>query len=334
MKTTIKKIIPLLVMTGTLMGCSMHSYKPGPVEDLAGLYEIEMIKKKHNVDDKDTYDYLSEIKAKAYFTVDKDGYGYYGYKDKNTKAHVNQIFSHFELDGDNEKHPEYVKAILMNDGITHKMGYEKEVGCLDEPQLGFHDTALKKYLEYTIPYYTYTSNILGHKYTYVQHYQYVQYKKISNETSLKKINQLMGTNVSFKRPFEMKTMTRFMVYGCVANTEVSAPDSRFGDYDYLFLDVDSYKNGYIDLYSKAKEGDATTSKVKVEVFDKGYSVAVKALGKEFINYPSGKLTNYLHVNYDYQYNTSVDKYIDESFSIYTGAASTPAELITELTTSA
>ena len=330
MKTTIKKIIPLLVITGTLMGCSMHSYKPGPVEDLVGLYELEMVKKKHNVDDKDTYDYMGEIKAKAYFTINKDGYGYYGYKDKNTAARVTQVFSHFELDADNEKHPEYVKGVLMNDGVTHKMGYEKETGCLDEPQLGFHDTALKKYLEYTIPYYTWS---IG-KYTYKQYYQYVQYKKIGNDTSLKKINQLMGTNVQFVRPFEMKAMTSFMIYGCSENSEKGAPYSKYGHYDYLFLDVDSYKNGYINMYSREKESsEDNITKVKVDVLDKGYSVAVKALGKDFINYPSGKLTAYLNVSHDYQYDLVNDDYINEYFGIYSGAATTPAELITELTTS-
>ena len=312
-------------MTGTLMGCSMHSYQPGPVEDLVGLYELEMIKKKHNVDDQDTYDYMSEIKAKAYFTINKDGYGYYGYKDKNTKARVDQVFSHFELNADDEKHPEYVKAVLMNDGVTHKMGYEKEAGCLDEPQLGFHDTALKKFLEYTIPYY---KGYINKK--YVQYYQYVQYKKIGNETSLSKINKLMGTNVSFKKPFEMKAMNRFMLYYCTPNYAAEATDSRFGFYDYLFLDTDSYKNGYIDMWYKEKEAEqGTSAKVKVSVYDKGYSVSIHALGKDFINNPSGKLTSNLQTSY--QYDMENDKYIYENFSNYLGEATSPTELIAELT---
>lgn len=331
MKTTIKRIIPLLVMTGTLVGCSAHGYKPGPVEDLVGLYELEIIKKKHNVDDQDTYDYKSEIKAKAYFTINKDGYGYYGYKDKNTPARVDQVFSNFEYDTDDEAHPDYVESISMTDGITHKMGYEKEAGCLDEPPLGFHDTALKKYLEYTIPYYTYTITVFGHKSTYTQYYQYVQYKKIGNDVSLKKVNELMGTKVSFKKPYEMKAMNRFMLYYCSANTEAGAEESRFGFYDYLFLDTDSYKNGYIDMYSKEKEGEATVTKVKVAVSNKGYSVTVRALGKDFINGPASKLTSSLSTSYEYDLVN--DKYIYERFDNYLGNATTPEELITELTTS-
>ena len=329
MKTTIKKIIPLLVMTGTLMGCSMHSYKPGPVGDLVGLYELEMIKKKHNVDDQDTYDYMSEIKAKAYFTINKDGYGYYGYKDKNTAARVDQVFSHFELNADDEKHPEYVKAVLMNDGVTHKMGYEKEAGCLDEPQLGFHDTVLKKYLEYTIPYYTYTTNVFGHKYTYVQKYQYVQYKKIGNETSLKKINELMGTNVKFTRPFEMKAMSRFMIYDCSPNYDRSVEYKRFGIYDYVFLDTESYKNGEIKMYSREAGGTDQVTNVKIDIYSKGYSVAIKALGKEFINAPSGKLSGNLTTSY--QYDLVNDDYINESFGLYSGTGETPEALIAEFT---
>ena len=329
MKKTLKKFIPLLIASTLVAGCSAHSYKPGPVEDLVGLYEIEMIKKKHNVDDKDTYDYLSEIKAKAYFTINKDGYGYYGYKDKNTKARVDQVFSHFELNSDDKDHPEYIKALLMNDGITHKMGYEKEVGCLDEPQLGFHDTLTKKYLEYTIPYYTYTTNVFGHKYTYVQKYQYVQYKKIGNETSLKKINELMGTNVKFTRPFEMKAMSRFMIYDCNPNYDKGVEYKKFGHYDYVFLDTESYKNGEIKMYSREVGGTDQITNVKVNIYSKGYSVVIKALGKEFINSPSGKLTGNLTTSY--QYDLVNDDYINESFGLYSGTGETPAALIAEFT---
>lgn len=331
MKTTIKKIIPLLVLAGTLAGCSMYGSKPGPVEDLVGLYELEMIKKKHNVDDKDTYDYMSEIGAKAYFTINKDGYGYYGYKDKNSKARVDQVFSIFGYNGDDETyeedHPEYVKSIVLTDGLKDIAKKDSEVGCLSEPVLGFHDTITKKFLEYTIPYYKGSINK-----KYIQYYQYVQYKKIGDDTSLKKINSLMGTSAKFVRPYEMKAMTRFMVYSCNHNSQFDEDVNPYGYYDYAFLDVDSYKNGYIKFYYReAGESVDQVVNARVTVKEKGHSVNVHVLDKDFVNESAGKLlTKNLPVQYTYDLNN--DHYIDESFGIYQGTASTPAELIAELTT--
>ena len=334
MKTTIKKLIPLLVMAGTLAGCSMYSYKPGPVEDLVGLYELEMIKKKHNVDDKDTYDYMSEIGAKAYFTINKDGYGYYGYKDNKTKAHVDQVFSIFGYNGDEEDykedHPEYVKSVTLTDGLKDIAKKDSEVGCLSEPILGFHDNALKKYLEYTIPYYKGSINK-----KYIQYYQYVQYKKIGNETSLKKINSLMGTSAKFTRPYEMKAMTRFMVYSCRHNSDFVEEVNPYGYFDYAFLDIDSYKNGYIKFYFReVGESVDQIANVKVTIKEKGHSVSVHALGKEFINEKSGSKLLTKNLPAQYTYDLTNDHYLDESFGIYQGNASTVSELITELTTAA
>ena len=327
MKTTMKKFIPLLMMAGTLMGCTMHGYKAGPIQDLVGLYELEMIKKKHEVDDTDTYDYMSEIGAKAYFTITKDGYGYYGYKDNKTAARVDQVFSKFEYDTNDEKHPDYIKGVTMGDGLKDVNTEKKEVGCLDEPQLGFHDTALKKYLEYTIPYYRGTINK-----KYVQYYQYAQYKRIGDDTSLKNMNKLMGTNVKFTRPFEMKAMTRFMIYSCVRNAAIEDVDSRFGYYDYAFLDVDSYKNGTIKFYYReTAEGIDRTANARVQVLAQGHTVSVNILNKSFENQSGGKLLN-SYLNTQYVYDLENDHYIYESFANYQGTAATPAELITELTT--
>ena len=322
-----KKLIPLLVISGTLMGCSMHGYKPGPIEDLVGLYELEIIKKKHDQSDTDTYDYMAEIGAKAYFTITKDGYGYYGYKDNKTAARVDQVFSKFEYDKDNEKHPEYIKGVTLHDGLKDINTNKKEVGCLDEPQYGFHDTALKKYLEYTIPYY---QGYINKK--YVQYYQYAQYKRIGDDTSLKKINQLMGTSAKFVRPFEMKAMTRFMIYSCNHNDAIEEEANPSGYFEYAFLDIDSYKNGSIKFYYRqAGETQDLVSSARVTIKEKGSVANVHVLDKDFQNGRYGKCLG-ANLAVQYEYDLVNDHYISESFGIYQGTAATPAELIAELTT--
>ena len=83
------------------------------------------------------------------------------------------------------------------------------------------------------------------------------------------------------------------------------------------------------MYSREAGGTDQVTNVKVDIYSKGYSVAIKALGKEFINAPSGKLSGNLTTSY--QYDLVNDDYINESFGLYSGTGETPEALIAEFT---
>ena len=79
----LKKIIPLLVLSSLLAGCSTYSSKPGKKTHLIGTYQLVEYKMKHEdavqtegENEDNTYDKQAEIGAIAYFSVDADGYGY------------------------------------------------------------------------------------------------------------------------------------------------------------------------------------------------------------------------------------------------------------------
>ena len=80
MNKTLKKIIPLLIVSGSMAGCSSYSSKPGKLENLVGTYELSVYKMKHDDSnpEEEAYDHKAEIGAVAYFSIDKEGYGNYG----------------------------------------------------------------------------------------------------------------------------------------------------------------------------------------------------------------------------------------------------------------
>ena len=329
---TLKKLIPLTAVLGCLSACTYYNTKPGPKENVIGTYEL--VKYEMNKVDADgneitkedgsyiRYDRKAEIGAVAYFSIAEDGYAFYAYKDNNTAPKASSMFATFTLNGEGEDHPEYVRSVSIKDGVTHLYEDQKYVGCMDEPSMGFRDELFKKTLHY---------NLSGHMLFQPERkipYQYVMYKRVSKEASLAKVNELMGTNFSFTRPYEMKAMTRFAIYHCQKNLD--AEESKFGVYDYAFLDIDSYSNGKVKLYYKLKtESQGTSTDVSVTITEKGYSFNISAFGKDFKSSPNGtSLPLYLNVDYN-DYNTEVDKYVFESFSPYFGEVTTIEGMIEE-----
>ena len=273
-----KKLFTLLVLSSLLTGCSTYSSKPGKKTHLLGTYELTVYKMKHedvvqtegeNTDN--TYDKKAEIGAVAYFSIDADGYGYYGYKDNSTAARVDQIFFTFKY---SEKKPNLVEAIDMTDGIHNKYDDQKCPGCLDEPKMGFRDELFKKSVNYTIN----SGHRPFHK-EILTPYRHVEYKRVSKEASLAKVNEYMGTNAHFARPYEFKAMTGFATYSCFPK------DGSMGNrglYEYAILDLDSYINGEFTItYSlKANPGRQTT-KVTASIEEIGKSVKFDGFGKTF-----------------------------------------------------
>ena len=316
------KLLTLLVLSSVLTGCSTYSSRPGKKEHLIGTYELKVYKMKHEDveqtedDNKDnTYDKKAEIGAVAYFSVDADGYGYYGYKDNSTAARVDQVFFTFKY---SEKKPNLVEAIDMSNGVFTKYDDQKCPGCLDEPKMGFRDRLLKKDLNYTIN----SGHRVGHKEIHTP-YRHVEYKRVSKEASLAKVNEYMRTNVSFDRPYEMKAMKGYAVYRCFLRD--GAMGNR-GVYKYAVLDLDSYSNGGFTItYCLKEESNRQTTKVTASVQEIGKSVKLEGFGKTFYSTNTSTdatllpVGNFATQSSDY---TDEDLYYNEYFEPYYGEATT------------
>ena len=271
----IKAIIPLLVLSGSMMSCTYYSVKPGPIENLVGTYELVQYKMKHNEEDEDTYDRKKEIGAVAYFSIAEDGYAYYAYKDNNTAPKFATMFATFTHNSEEDDHPEYVRSIDMSDGVTHLYEDQKYVGCFDEPSMGFRNEMFKKILHY---------NLSGHMAFQPERkipYQYVQYKRVSKEASLAKVNQLMGTSFTVDRPYECKSMAGYLVYRCNVSSSELPLDGK-GLYDYAVIDANTFANNSFTVYYKLKaEEEQHVAQIPVTIETKGYSFSVPFAGSKF-----------------------------------------------------
>lgn len=313
MKKSFLQIAPLFVSVVCFSGCSYYSSKPGKLEQLVGTYELFKYEMKH--DNSEKYDHKEEIGAKAFFSVDKNGYGYYGYADNDTQAVVHSTFSEFYYD---DEKPELVKALKMKDGTSRAFDWQKKVGCFDEPTMGFNKN--KKTLAYTIPYH----ELRIYKPTKVVQYQYVCYKKISNDTGYALINEKLGTNYVPEKLFEMKNFTGFYTYNCSSQDGVGT-----GIYEYMILDMDSYQNGAIKCYYSLKENPGkTVIDVPVEVVKNGVAFAVTIFDRTFDSEGSTEILSSLWSHYEY---SETDKYYGENFTKYQGEAVTIDDVIADLT---
>ena len=323
---TLKKIIPfiLLASTATMSGCSMYSSKADTLENIVGFYELEIWKGKHEASDEDPYDRKAEEGTVAYFTIDKDGYAYYGFKDNKTEAWVKPAFATYKHDDDE---PELYEAVTIEGKVDTVYAWEKHVGCLDESPMGFKRQEIKtgdgmfkkkemvSTLSYTIPWHSY--NIYNPP--KVQKYQYVQYRRISDATGYAVINEKLGTNFSMTVPYEIYGLSGRWVYRCQPK-EGGGLDSR-GDFEYAILDLDSYSNGNLTVtYSlKASPGRQTTT-AKVSVNEKGRSYIITFRDKAFNGTGIGCST-------DQSTYGAESKVLDESFSTFYSANLSVDEII-------
>jgi len=234
MKRRLVGLMFIMMLFIQLVGCTMYSSKAGSKEEMIGTYELTVYKKKN--ENNEEIDYKAIISAKAYFTLDINGYGYYAYQDKDTTVKCSQVYSTFIVDDEDETK---YKSIELSDGITHKYLWEQKPGCLAEPKMGFD----KNYhtFSYTIP--KQTKNLLL---SHDVDYSYVSYTKISNNTDLTTINEKLGTSFSFTKPFELSNMSGF--YYATFNDNTDHHNEDYGKYEYMIIDMDSYNNGNVDVY--------------------------------------------------------------------------------------
>ena len=322
----IRKLIPLLVLTGCMSSCTSYSSKPGRLEGLVGTYKLVTYKMKHEeiTEGDNTYDKQAEIGAVAYFSIAKDGYAYYGYKDNSTAPRIDQMFASFFY---SEKKPKLVEAVDMTDGVTSKTDNHKAPGCLDEPKMGFKSELFSKTLNYTV----HAGHLPLQKDVKIP-YRYVEYKKVSREASLAKVNQYLGTSVSFAKPYEMKAMTGYAVYRC--NPKDGGVSYR-GIYEYAVLDFSSYLNGELNLiYSLKDSPGQQTKKLSISVEEAGKTVKLVGLGKALYSNPGqlGMLSvgDFYSRSEDYPEG---DPYYGESFSTYYGNEATLEYIIQQETAS-
>lgn len=233
-----KKLLGLFVATfsiAMLSSCSYYQYKSGKLEELVGTYKLKTITKRNGEED---YSYKDQIGAEVYFTLDSQGYSYYAYKDNSVDWKVTQMFSTINED---EEKPGYYKSIEMNDGLTHKMDYEKEVGCLDEPPMGFNSKT--KTFSYTIT--AREPNLLS---KHAVGYQYVCYEKVSNNVGLASINAFTGKNFSFQKPFELGNVNGLYYLGVEKGDYEGHENPNYGKIKYAVMDTNSYSNGKMDVH--------------------------------------------------------------------------------------
>lgn len=320
----------LLGATSLTTGCSMYQSKAAEKNLFVGTYELDVYKARREMNaEEEPYDRKAEEGIKAYFSIDIDGAGYYGYKDNKTEAWVDSVFSRYIAD---DEKPELFKAIKMSNGVVDNDVYEWDwkVGCLDEPTMGFQYKEVKKEgiagvfgkktmeytLSYTIP--QRHNNIMNKDIRY----QYVSYKKISNETGLAPINKALGTSFVFDKPYELKRASGYYEYRCQA-AEGSGIGSK-NIYEYAILDMTAYSNGKARVvYSLAETPEQKTAEVEFAMNVKGSSMKATILGSEFESATLG-LT----------FTTVFDETKDikqESFTKYYGDGYTLEQIIEEET---
>lgn len=283
---TLRKIIPLMIGISSLSACTYGSVNPGPKENVIGTYELVKYEM-HKVDadgneilDEDgsaiKYNRKKEIGAVAYFSIAEDGYAFYAYKDNKTPAKASTMFATFGLNGETEEPADYVRSVNLKDGVTHLYEDQKYVGCMDEPTMFFRDDPLKKVLHY---------NLSGHMLFQPDRkipYQYVEYRRVSTEASLEKVNKLMKTDFKFTLPYECKAFTGYAVYRCNVKDGAEYPNDGKGIYEYAVLDASSYNNGKYTVYYSLKENPGQqVMQVPAEVVEKGSTMAVTFDGRKF-----------------------------------------------------
>ena len=316
---TLKKLIPLMLLTASAFatsGCSMYSSKADEKKYFIGTYVLEEYKAKHSADEQDPYDKKADEGIVAYFTVNDDGYGYYGYKSNAKEARVYPIYSTFVADDEKEG---LFKAIEMKDGISDVRDPQRVVGCGDEPTLGFKrfekvvedrpwPLADKKEmvctLAWTIPHYVNPFN----KKEEIQ-YSYACYKKVSDDASLAKLNSLMGTSYTPTKPYELGKMSGFATYAYNAKD----PMTYNAPYEYAIIDYNSYANGkYTLYYSEASNPGKRSVQVPVTITAPG-SFKVTWNGKDFLG--SGTVQNLaMSIQTDYSIYSETDELSSEWFS--------------------
>ena len=322
MKKTLRKIIPFILMTGTvtMSGCSMYSSKADTLENIVGFYEPDVWQGKKEKADEEPYDRKAEEGTVAYFTIDKEGYAYYGFKDNNTDPWIRPAFATYTHDDDK---PELYKAVTIEGKVSTVYAWEKRVGCLDESPMGFrrqevviekrpfkNKTEMVSTLSYTIPWHEYTW-YNPHK---IQKYQYVSYKKISDATGYAVINEKLGTSYNQILPYELDGLSGYWVYRCQPK-EGSGIDNK-GVYEYAILDVGSFANNEFTVYYSLKENPGQqTAKAQFAVKEKGHSYTITFSGKVYNGTGVGVTTD------QFTYGEE-DKMLDESFSSYYGSEAT------------
>ena len=290
MKKALRRIIPLMLLgtTSLTAGCSMYQSKAAEKELFVGTYELDVYRARHEMNsEEEPYDRKADEGIKAYFSLDINGSGFYGYKDNKTEAWIDSVFSKYIAD--TEK-PELFKAIKMSNGVVDNNVYEWDwkVGCLDEPTMGFQYKEVKKQgiagvfgkktMEYTLSY------TIPQRHNQVMNkdikYQYVSYKKISDETGLAPINKALGTSIKIDKPYEIKRASGYYVYRCDYKEESGIGNKNI--YEYAILDMNVYSNGKARvIYSLAANPGQKIEEVEFTMGTIGYSMKSTILGSEF-----------------------------------------------------
>ena len=337
---TLRKIIPFIFLAAsafTTTGCSMYHSKADKKENFVGFYVLERYQSKHAKTDEETYDRMADEGIVACFTLDINGYGYYGYKSKTTEAWVKPVYSTYVQD---DEDPSLYKAIHLTDNLKKVYAWDWKVGDLYEPTMGFvsQERVVKDRpwplpdkketvttLSYTIPWHTYTIYNPDKE----QIYQDVSYRKMSDSTDYKQINQLLGTSFVPNKPMEMGGTHGFYTYSYSLKSDVSQ-DTFEAPYEYVILDTESYSNGKMNLYySENSNPGKKVAQVSVAITTPGSGYKVTWGEKEFFGSisNSSEYTCVTWLNTDSTAYGEEDPYQGETFAPYFGEGATLEDVI-------
>lgn len=257
MKHVFKKLIPLFAILPLVASCTTYHGDSSEKSEMVGTYKLKIITK-NQYKTEGPYDHKSEIGAEAYFTLDEKGYVYYAYKDNKHPLTMQRAFAKYIKDEENEN---LFKAISIS-GIDeygqaiHKYDWEKEVGCMDEPTMGFRNITkkggflnLSKKVEQGFQYTIHYSEPKWINSNHEINYQYVYYEKISEQSTLGYLNNTLGVNYSFKKQFELQTCEGYYAFSTTID-DVNHYDNDV--FEYAILDMDAISNGNIPLYYSLK----------------------------------------------------------------------------------
>ena len=341
---TLRKIIPFMLLAASTLsttGCSMYHSKADKKENFVGFYVLNVYSSKHQKTDEETYDRKTDEGIVACFTLDIDGYGYYGYKSNTVDAWVKPVYSTYVQDDDD---PSLYKAIHLTDNLKKVWAWDYKVGSLNESTMGFNpvtkviedrpwplsDKKETYYtLSYTVPWVTYAAYNPDRE----QVYQYVEYKKVSSSTDYNQINQLLGTSFVPNKPMEMGGTHGFYTYSFYLKSEVDQ-GSFVSPIEYAVIDTESYSNGQMTMYySETANPGKKSVQVPVTITNPGSGYKVTAFNKDFCGSISNasEYTCVTWLNTDSSQYSEEDPYNSETFAPYYGEATTVDGVIEDIT---
>jgi len=189
-------VVCLTTLCFTLSACHYQHVNPGTIDNLVGTYKL--VTHTYTPDDAsgqagEQQDLLTNNHEEAYLVINKNGYGYYAYKDDST-SYYDTVKLSYTYDAQDSS---LISSVEYTRGLDVKSGADQP-GCGEE-NLGFD--AENKVLSYNISNMKVTvfGKEQGNKFS-----SYVKYEKVSDDTTGSYMASKMGVDLSKLPKYEYK----------------------------------------------------------------------------------------------------------------------------------